>query len=413
METEYVIRDDQPLPAPGAVITTSLTRERSYSVHVLPGEPAALDTLAAEIGGRPVRLVTDRTVGSLHGERIQAGLASRGVPVRSRQIPAGEQSKSLPTACGLLDWLAQTDTGRRDVLLAVGGGVVVDTVGWVASAYMRGIPYINAAHHAARPGRCRDRRQGRASTTRSRRTSSVPFYEPQAVVSCVGWLATLDSRQVRSGLAEVIKKAVIASPQLFDFIEQQLATSLRRTRGVPAIAGPCRVRDQVRAGGARPLRDRPAPHAQLRAHGGHAVETVTGYGPVLHGEAVAFGMAVAIRMAGARGRARRADRGPHPRLLRRRRAAAVARAARRRAGRGRRRQPRSPRSGRSGRAACASCCRPGSAAPSSPTTSTEDEIRAALQDSVMSGDRIVTQPPRPLYGIDSGGSTRRSARVQR
>ena len=226
METEYVIRDDQPLPAPGAVITTSLTRERSYSVHVLPGEPAALDTLAAEIGGRPVRLVTDRTVGSLHGERIQAGLASRGVPVRSRQISAGEQSKSLPTACGLLDWLAQTDTGRRDVLLAVGGGVVIDTAGWVASAYMRGIPYINlpttllAQVDAAIGGKVAVDHQIAKNLIGS-------FYEPQAVVSCVAYLGTLDTRQIRAGLAEVIKKAVIASPQLFAFIERRLGDVLR------------------------------------------------------------------------------------------------------------------------------------------------------------------------------------------
>ena len=309
METEYVIRDDQPLPAPGAVITTSLTRERSYSVHVLPGEPAALDTLAAEIGGRPVRLVTDRTVGSLHGERIQAGLASRGVPVRSRQIPAGEQSKSLPTACGLLDWLAQTDTGRRDVLLAVGGGVVIDTAGWVASAYMRGIPYINlpttllAQVDAAIGGKVAVDHQIAKNLIGS-------FYEPQAVVSCVAYLGTLDTRQIRAGLAEVIKKAVIASPQLFAFIERRLGDVLRLDQAclhslvhaASAIKCVLVARDPYETELRRAL--------NFGHTVGHAVETVTGYGPVLHGEAVAFGMAVAVRIARARGvlGARTADR---------------------------------------------------------------------------------------------------------
>jgi 3-dehydroquinate synthase len=300
MDTDFVIRDDQPLPAPGEVITTSLCRERSYSVHVLPAEPAALDTLAAQIGGRPVRVVTDQTVGALHGDRILAGLASRGVPAQSMRIPAGEQSKSLPTACQLLDWLARSDTGRRDVLLAVGGGVVIDTAGWVASAYMRGIPYINvpttllAQVDAAIGGKV-------AVDHRIAKNLIGSFYEPLAVVSCVEYLATLDTRQIRAGLAEVIKKAVIASPDLFAFLEQQLAAVLRRDQAC--------LRSLVHAASAIKcvLVSRDPYEAELRralnfGHTvGHAVETVTGYGPVLHGEAVAFGMAVAVRIARARG----------------------------------------------------------------------------------------------------------------
>lgn len=300
MGTKFLVRDDQPLPAPGEVITTSSHRERSYSVHVTLDESTALDTLTAEIGNRRVSVVMDQTVARLHGRRILTSLGRRGVPVKSIEIPAGEQSKSLQTAYHLLDWLARSDAGRRDVLLAVGGGVVIDTAGWVASAYMRGIPYINvpttllAQVDAAIGGKV-------AVDHRIAKNLIGSFYEPQAVVSCVGYLATLDTRQIRAGLAEVIKKAIIASPQLFSFIELHLGSVL--------ALDPACLQSLVHAASAIKcvLVARDPYENDLRrtlnfGHTvGHAVETATGHGPVLHGEAVAFGMAVAVRIALNRG----------------------------------------------------------------------------------------------------------------
>jgi 3-dehydroquinate synthase len=300
MATKFLVRDDQPLPAPGEVISTSSRRERSYSVHVTLDEARALETLAAEIGDRQVRIVTDQTVGRLHGGRLLTSLVSHGVPVQSIEIPAGEQSKSVQTAYHLVDWLARSDTGRRDVMLAVGGGVVIDTTGWVASAYMRGIPYINvpttllAQVDAAIGGKVAVDHQVAKNLIGS-------FYEPQAVVSCVSYLATLDARQVRAGLAEVIKKAIIASPQLFSFIEHNLGSLL-------ALDPSC-LQSLVHAASAIKcvLVARDPYENDLRrtlnfGHTvGHAVETATGHGPVLHGEAVAFGMAVAVRIALTRG----------------------------------------------------------------------------------------------------------------
>jgi len=214
-------------------------------------------------------------------------------------VPAGERSKSLQTACRLLDRLAESDVGRRDVLLAVGGGVVTDVAGWVASTYMRGIPYVNAptnllAQVDAAIG-------GKVGVDHGIAKNLIgAFYEPKAVVSCVSYLATLDSRQLRAGLAEVVKKAVIASPQLFGFVEENLGSVL-------ALDLSC-LQTLVHAASAIKcaLVERDPYEADLRrtlnfGHTvGHAVETATGYGPVLHGEAVALGMAVATRLAVAR-----------------------------------------------------------------------------------------------------------------
>src|SRR5215467_12057986 len=124
-------------------------------------------------------------------------------------------------ACQLLDWLAQTDTRRRDILLAVGGGVVIDTAGWVASIYMRGISYINVpttllAQVDAAIG-------GKVAVNHDTAKNLIgAFYAPDSVVSCTSWLSTLDSRQFRSGLAEAMNLAVISSAQLLAFIEQHL-----------------------------------------------------------------------------------------------------------------------------------------------------------------------------------------------
>ncbi len=133
-------------------------------------------------------------------------------------FPAGEANKNLRTATDLLNWLAGTELARRDIVLAVGGGVVIDTVGWVASAYMRGVPYINVpttllAHVDAALG-------GKVAVDHPTAKNLIgAFYQPKAVVSNVGYLSTLDGRELRAGLAEAIKKGIVASPELFELIE--------------------------------------------------------------------------------------------------------------------------------------------------------------------------------------------------
>jgi 3-dehydroquinate synthase len=277
-----------------------MQRTSTYSIHVTPDEPTALSLLAQEIGGRMVALVTDETVDKLYSENIKQWLCAQGLVVEKMSLPAGEGSKSMPAAYQMLDWLAEIDIRRRDLLLAVGGGVVIDTAGWVASAYMRGISYINvpttllAQVDAAIGGKV-------AVNHDSAKNLIGGFYAPDAVVSCTGWLSTLDARQTRSGLAEAVKLAVIASPQLLTFIEQHL--DALEILDVSCLAALVHASSAIKC----VLVERDPYEVDLRrtlnfGHTvGHAVETVTGYGPVLHGEAVAYGMSVAVRVAIARG----------------------------------------------------------------------------------------------------------------
>ena len=300
MDGPLLIRDDQSLPQLDGPITSSVSRTSTYSIHVTRDEDPALKALAEAVGDRMMAMITDETVDKLHAERIRQWLSGQGLRVQKIVLPPGELSKGLPTACQLLDWLAQSDIRRRDILLAVGGGAIIDTAGWVASIYMRGISYINlpttllAQVDAAIGGKV-------AVNHDTAKNLIGAFYAPDAVVSCTDWLSTLDLRQIRSGLAEVIKMAVISSRQLLTFIEEHLES-------LEVLDRDC-LQSLVYAASAIKcvLVERDPYEVDLRralnfGHTvGHAVETVTGYGPVLHGEAVAYGMSVAVRVAQARG----------------------------------------------------------------------------------------------------------------
>ncbi|TDC63294.1 3-dehydroquinate synthase [Streptomyces hainanensis] len=300
--TTYVrVSERLDLPAdPEGPIVGAATRHDTYAVHVCQDEATAARRLRTEIDGRRVALITDENVSALHARRLFGRLTAAGLDVTMTAIPAGEANKSLPTAAGLLDWLAGTRLARRDVILAVGGGVIMDTVGWVASAYMRGLPYVNvpttllAQVDAALGGKV-------AVDHATAKNLIGAFHQPKAVVSHVGYLATLSLRELRAGLAEAIKKGVIASPALFELIERRHADVLAADPAATAelvhgaSAVKCRLiaKDPYENDLRRPL--------NFGHTVGHAVETVTGYGPVLHGEAVAFGMACAARIAARRG----------------------------------------------------------------------------------------------------------------
>lgn len=296
---DFRCRDHLPLPHTCAPIAVRVTREDTYSIHVVPDATTACQTLMNELRGRRAAVVTDRTVLELHCEKLTAVLDEHGRLLGCTAVDPGEAGKNLHTAYQLIDWLAEIGLSRRDVLVAVGGGALLDTAGWVASAYMRGVPYVNMpttllAQVDAGIG-------GKVGVDHASAKNLIgAFYQPRAVISCLPFLDTLDTRQIRSGLAEVIKKAVIASPELFAFVADNALDLVARHPQALAMlvcsasAIKCQLvsRDPYEHDLRRPL--------NFGHTIGHAVETVTGYGPVLHGEAVSFGMAAALRIARAR-----------------------------------------------------------------------------------------------------------------
>jgi 3-dehydroquinate synthase len=220
--------------------------------------------------------------------------------VLARAVPGGETSKSLARAVELWDWLARSPIARRDAIVNLGGGVVCDLGGWVASGYMRGLPYVNlpttllAQVDGALGGKT-------AVNHPLAKNLLGAFHQPTAVISNVGFLATTSRRHLAAGLAEVIKKAMIASPECWAFIEgaaddvlaRDTEALLRLVRAASAIKTRLVERDPYELDLRRPL--------NFGHTVGHPLETVTGYGPLLHGEAVAFGMVVEARIATSRG----------------------------------------------------------------------------------------------------------------
>jgi 3-dehydroquinate synthase len=299
-EPAHVVRDDVPLPSDTRPVVARATRSDAYEIHVTRTVDATLDRLAALLDGAKVALVSDATVMELHGAELLDGLQGRGVDVIVAVLPPGEQSKSLESATRLWHWLAQSAMARRDVLVSFGGGVVCDTAGWVASAYMRGLPYANlpttllAQVDGALGGKV-------AVNHATAKNLLGAFHQPIGVISNAGWAATTSDRHLRAGLAESIKKAVIASPAYGTLIEDDLDAILARdpaalervVRCASAIKSALIERDPYEDDLRRPL--------NFGHTIGHPLETVSGYGPLLHGEAVAFGMVVESRIAANRG----------------------------------------------------------------------------------------------------------------
>jgi 3-dehydroquinate synthase len=296
----FTVKDTIALPAPGATVHAHAERRDDYAIHVTADMGTAYERLAELVDGRAIAVLTDEHVEALYGASLVRYLRAAGADPLVHAIPPGEPSKSLDRACALWDWLASSDLVRRDVLVAFGGGVIADLGGWVASAYMRGLPYVNvpttllAQVDGALGGKV-------AVNHRTAKNLLGAFHQPAGVVANVGFLRSTSARHLRAGLAEAIKKAVIASPDLWSFLDAEAGAILRRDAvalerlvgAAAAIKTALIERDPYEADLRRPL--------NFGHTVGHPVETVTGYGAVLHGEAVAFGMVVETRISAGRG----------------------------------------------------------------------------------------------------------------
>jgi 3-dehydroquinate synthase len=306
MPTELLSRDQLrtsdaiDLPPPGDPVYGHAERSDAYPIAVTRSVPGALERLLDLIGDANVAVITDRTVAALHGPALLRALADAGIEPEVAAIPAGEKHKSLAQATGLLDWLSGTQIARRDVIVTFGGGVVIDMGGWVASAYMRGVPYVNVPTTLV--GQVDAGIGGKLAVNHEVAKNLIGgFFQPRGVISNVAFLRTLGRRQLRAGLAEAIKKAIIASPAYWELIEsradEMLAGDLHAlealVHGAGAIKAELIARDPYEEDSRRTLG---FGHAIA-----HPLETVTSYSALLHGEAVAFGMVVESRMAAARG----------------------------------------------------------------------------------------------------------------
>jgi len=247
-------------------------------------------------------VVTDRHVARTHADVATESLRQAGWQTERVELEPGEQTKSLAIVSRLYDALVGMKADRRTVVVAVGGGVVGDTAGFAAATYARGLPFVQIpttllAHVDSSVG-------GKVGVNHPQGKNLIgAFHQPLGVFIDTATLDTLPDRDYRCGLAEVVKYGVILDGEFFEYLESHLDGINRREPEVlrHVIARSCRLKadvvekDEYEVTGLRALLNYGHTFA-------HAYEALTGYGDLLHGEAVAIGMIHASRLAERLGR---------------------------------------------------------------------------------------------------------------
>lgn len=240
-------------------------------------------------------VISDEIVAPLHAERLLTSLKEAGFTPHLLTLPAGEASKSMAQTSDLCDQLIQLGLDRKSAIFALGGGVVGDLAGFVASIHFRGIPVIQVPTTVVAQV---DSSIGGKTGVNSPLGKNLigSFHQPSLVLADTTTLATLPERVFQEGLAEVIKHAVIADGTMLDLLPPNRETDLSPliARNV-AIKANIVAQDEFETKGTRAL-------LNFGHTIGHAVESVSGYGILSHGEAVAIGMIAAldlsVRLAG-------------------------------------------------------------------------------------------------------------------
>jgi 3-dehydroquinate synthase len=278
---------------PGAA-TIVRTASADYPVYVGWG---ALEALGEHVkrasGARRAFVISDSTVLEQWGETALSSLRTAGLEAASAAVPPGDDTKSLASTGRLYGWLAEQRAERRDVIVALGGGMAGDLAGFVAATYLRGMPVVQAPTSLL--GMVDASIGGKTAVNHAGAKNIVgAFYQPRAVVADVATLTTLPRRELIEGLGEVIKHAFILDESLLELLEQRLEDLLALepqltteviTRNMQLKAGVV-SEDERETGGRR----------EILNYGhtlGHAFEAAGEYKELLHGEAVAVGMMAA------------------------------------------------------------------------------------------------------------------------
>ena len=268
--------------------------ERSYPIHVGTGLLDRVDLLAPFLAQGKVAVVTNTTVAPLYLERVARLLAREDV-VRI-VVADGEEHKDWSALNGIFDALLEQRCGRDTVLIALGGGVIGDLAGFAAATYLRGVPFVQIpttllAQVDSSVG-------GKTAINHPLGKNMIgAFHQPQVVVADMRTLETLPERELRSGLAEVIKHGLIRDAAFFGWIEAHLDRLLARD---PEALEHAVVRSIVIKAEIVGQDERERGLRALLNFGhtfGHAIETGLGYGAWLHGEAVAAGMVMAADLS--------------------------------------------------------------------------------------------------------------------
>jgi len=268
--------------------------DRSYPIYIGSDLLSRPDLLQPLTDNRQVMIVSNETVAPLYIEAVMSVLGAS--KVESTVLPDGEQYKTLAIWNTIFDALLKARFDRGCIVLALGGGVVGDMAGFAAACYQRGVDFIQVpttllAQVDSSVG-------GKTGVNHELGKNMIgAFYQPQCVIADTKVLATLDDRQLRAGIAEIIKYGLIRDDEFYSWLEDNMQALLSRDSEALAFAiersclnKAAIVAQDEREGGVRAL-------LNLGHTFGHAIETGMGYGNWLHGEAVAAGMCMAADLS--------------------------------------------------------------------------------------------------------------------
>jgi 3-dehydroquinate synthase len=282
---------------------------RSYDIAIGPGLIDQAGALSRPLLAAPkVTIVSDETVAPLYGARLAASFDKAGIKASAVTVPAGESSKEFSAFGKLMNDLLDTRPDRRTTLVALGGGVVGDLTGFAASVLLRGVDFIQVPTTLLAQV---DSSVGGKTGINTRHGKNLvgAFYQPRLVLADTDVLDSLPRRELLAGYAEVAKYGLIDDPDFFAWCEANGAAVLSgdAAKRTYAIEQSCLAKARIVAADERETTDLRA-LLNLGHTFGHALEAETGFGPdLLHGEAVAAGMALAFDLSARLGLCPAAD----------------------------------------------------------------------------------------------------------
>ena len=275
--------------------------DRSYDIQIGSGVLSQVAGILAEKEkGREVALISNEIVYCLYGEALKADLTAAGFTVSEYVLPDGERYKSWDMAGQILSKMLEAGMHRDGIVIALGGGVIGDLAGFIASIYQRGIPFYQIPTSLL--AMVDSSVGGKVAVNHTLGKNMIgSFYQPRHVFIDLDTLGTLPGRDWKSGLAEIIKYGVIRDPALFATLEEN--QRLLEIRDPEFFAGlirrSCEIKGEIvaadeREGGVRAI-------LNLGHTLAHGIEAITEYEYFRHGEAVAAGMEIIADFAAARG----------------------------------------------------------------------------------------------------------------
>lgn len=267
---------------------------RSYPIYIGRGLLGRADLVIPFVKGRQVMIVTNETIAPLYLEKTAQAFAA--YTCKQVILPDGEQYKTLEVLNKIFDALLANHFDRGCTLVALGGGVIGDMTGFAAASYQRGVNFIQIPTTLL--SQVDSSVGGKTGVNHPLGKNMIgAFHQPRCVVADTDTLSTLDDRQLRAGLAEVIKYGLIDDPVFFDWLEANIPALLSRDPDALAFAIERSCADKARVVAADERESGNRALLNLGHTFGHAIETGMGYGEWLHGEAIATGMLLAAELS--------------------------------------------------------------------------------------------------------------------